>query len=566
LKEQRVKGWWLIRLALTIVGKKGLAELQKSSKDARLSQEKALRSFLENCQNTVYGKEHNFSAILEAPGQDIFEVFRKNVPLNDYENLRSYVERHKNGEADVLFPGKPKMYGTTSGTTKEPKWIPITERYYQEVYKKSNQTWFYTLIKNKPKAFYGKTLSIVGKAIEGAAPDGTVYGSISGISQRDIPHFMDDLHPAPADIFHITDYKARYYAIMRMGIERDVTLIITANPSTLVEMQTNANEFFDEYVQDIENGTLSRRFPIPDEIRSVLESRLKPNPSRAEELRQMKVRFGTVLPKHYWPRMQIVNVWMCGNTTIYLEKIRDSFPVHTVFHEFGYFSTECKAGLVLKSNTLDTVPSGHMIYFEFIHESETEQKNPKIYQLWELKKGELYCPVVTTSAGLYRYNMMDLVEVTGFYNQYPLIKFVQKVNGTISLTGEKLHERQFIEAVRLCSQEMGLPIIFFVGFASPEKSSYRFYYEFADQTISMQRAEEFTKAVDIRLREFNIEYESKRNSNRVKAPDTALLVKDSFEQFKATCIDKGYRDGQFKLNLLMLDEKRQEMFESLVKK
>ncbi|MDR3174467.1 MAG: GH3 auxin-responsive promoter family protein [Treponema sp.] len=566
MKEQWVKGWWLIRLALTIVGEKGLAELRKSSKDARQSQEKALRSFLENSKDTVYGKEHNFSNILEAQGQDIFEAFRKNVPVNDYENLRPYVERHKNGEADVLFPGKPKMYGTTSGTTREPKWIPITERYYQEVYKKSNQTWFYTLIQNKPKVFYGKTLSIVGKAIEGAAPDGTVYGSISGISQRDIPHFMEVVHTAPADVFHTTDYKARYYAIMRMAIEQDVTLIITANPSTLVEMQTNANEFFDEYVQDIEAGTLSRRFPIPDEVRTALEARIKPNPERAEELRQMKVRHGTVLPKHYWPRMQIVNVWMCGNTTVYLEKIRNSYPEHTVFHEFGYFSTECKAGLVLKSNTLDTVPSGHMIYFEFIHESETEQRNPKIYQLWELRKGELYCPVVTTSAGLYRYNMTDLVEVTGFFNQYPLIKFVQKANGTISLTGEKLHERQFIEAVRTCGQEMGLPISFFVGFASQEKSNYQFYYEFTDQAISMQRAEEFTEAVDARLGEFNIEYESKRNSNRVKAPDTFRLVKDSFEQFKAACIEKGYRDGQFKLNLLMLDEKRQEMFNDLVKK
>jgi hypothetical protein len=561
-----VKGWWLIRLALGIVGRKGLAGLRKSSKAARQAQETVLRSFLTSAKDTVYGKEHNFSAILEAQGPDLFEAYRKQVPINDYENLRPYVERHKNGEADVLFPGKPKMYGTTSGTTKEPKWIPITEQYYQEVYKKLNQTWFYTLIKNKPRVFYGKTLSIVGKAIEGAAPDGTVYGSISGISQRDIPHFMEVVHTAPADVFHITEYKARYYAIMRMGIEQDVTLIITANPSTLVEMQTNANEFFDEYVSDIENGTLSKRFTIPDTVRQALESRLKPNPVRAEELRQLRVRYGTVLPKHYWPHMQIVNVWMCGNTSIYLEKVRNSFPEHTVFHEFSYFSTECRAGLVLKSNTLDTVPFGHMTYFEFIHESDTEAKDPKVYQLWELRKGERYCPIVTTSAGLYRYNMTDLVEITGFYNQYPLIKFVQKTNGTISLTGEKLHERQFIEAVRCCSQEMGLPIGFFVGFANTEKSNYRFYYEFADQTISLPRAEEFTKAVDARLMEFNPEYESKRTSNRVKAPDTSLLVKDSFEQFKEACIDKGYRDGQFKLNLLMLDAKRQEMFEELVKK
>jgi hypothetical protein len=105
-----------------------------------------------------------------------------------------------------------------------------------------------------------------------------------------------------------------------------------------------------------------------------------------------------------------------------------------------------------------------------------------------------------------------------------------------------------------------------VGFANPQKSNYRFYYEFIDQTISTDRAEEFSRAVDTRLQEYNTEYESKRTSNRVKAPDTSLLVKDSFEQFKAACIDKGYRDGQFKLNLLMLDANRQELFEPLVKK
>jgi hypothetical protein len=232
----------------------------------------------------------------------------------------------------------------------------------------------------------------------------------------------------------------------------------------------------------------------------------------------------------------------------------------------GYMATECKAGLVLKSNTLDTVPMGQKTYFEFIHESELENPTPKVQQLWEVKKGERYCPVVTTSAGLYRYNMSDLVEITGFYNEYPLFKFIQKMNGTISLTGEKLHERQFIEAVTTCSHELGLPFNFFVGFANPEKSNYRFYYEFTDQTISQARAEEFTKAVDARLREYNPEYESKRESNRIKAPDTSLLVKDSFEQFKAACIDLGYRDGQFKLNLLMQDEKRQAMFDELVKK
>jgi hypothetical protein len=336
MKEPRVKGWWLIRFALSAIAKKALKEMEKESKNGKKAQEESLRRILTYAKDTVYGKEHHFDEILRASAaEELFSLYRKNVPINDYEDLRPYVERHKNGESGVLFPGKPKFYATTSGTTREPKWIPVTDEYYREVYQKMNQLWLGSLIIEKPRMFYGPCVSIVGKAIEGAAPDGTVYGSISGVAQAEIPEFVKVIHTAPAEVFHIPDYKARYYAIMRMGIERNSHGIITANPSTLVEMQTNANEFYDEYVHDIENGTLSRRFAIPDRIRTVLEAKLKPNPRRAKELRELKAKHGTVLPKHYWPDMQVVNVWFCGNTNIYFEKIKDSFPKDCVFHEFS---------------------------------------------------------------------------------------------------------------------------------------------------------------------------------------------------------------------------------------
>ncbi|MDR0759759.1 MAG: GH3 auxin-responsive promoter family protein [Treponema sp.] len=566
MKEPRVKGWRLIKLALTIVGKKGLKELDKVSKDGKKAQAQTLRNILEAAKHTVYGKEHRFAEILAADtAEELFVRYRKYVPVNDYEDLRPFIERHKSGEADVLFPGKPKIYATTSGTTKEPKWIPVTEAYYQEVYKKMNQIWLYTMIMNKPNAFYGCVPSIVGKAIEGRAPDGTLYGSISGVMQRDVPKFMRSIHPSPAIVFHIPDYKARYYTIMRNAIAHEnCTGIITANPSTLVEMQNNANEFFDDYVNDIEHGTLSHKFDIPDDIRQKLEAQLVPNPQRAKDLRALKTKYGRVLPKHYWPNMVIIDTWFCGNTHIYLDKIKDSYPKDCVFHEFSYVSSECKAGVVLKANSPDTVLFGHKIYFEFIHESELDKPEPKICQMYEVKQGERYAMLVTTSAGLYRYNMNDLLEITGWHNQFPTLKFIQKINGTISLTGEKLHERQFIEAVRKAEQRAGKKAPFFVGFADLQASNYKFYYEFSDD-ITTEDAKAFTKEVDRILTEFNMEYKEKRASNRVKDPETFLLVPQSFEQFKARCIDLGYRDGQFKLNLLMQDEKRHAMFKDLIK-
>ena len=562
----KLKGSLKIKLALGLVGEIQKSKLNKASKDVKKSQEVTLRRILEYAKDCEWGKAHNFEKILAAKNADeLFKLWQENVKPQDYEDLREYVERHKNGEENILFPGKPMMYATTSGTTKEPKWIPITDEYYNNAYSKMTKLWLHSFQMHRPKVFENVCTSIVGKAIEGEAPDGTVYGSVSGVTRRDCPEFIKGLYAEDNAVFAISDYKARYYTIMRTGIEKDVHLLVTANPSTIVEMQNNVNEFFDEYVKDIENGTLSENLNIEPELRKDIEARFSPNPERAKELRELKEKYGTVLPKHYWPNIQVLTTWKCGNTHVYMEKFKNSFPENMLHQEFGYFASECRAGLVMNGAD-DTVLFPHMHYFEFISEEDLGKDNPTFLQLHELEVGKRYCIYVTTFAGLYRYNMNDLVKVTGFYGTIPTIQFIQKVNGIISLTGEKLHERQFIEAVQQTEKEMNLYTKFFVGFADVDKSNYQLYYEFADKSVDQAKAEEFTNVVDAKLKEINIEYEAKRASFRVKDPETHILQEESFETYKARCIAQGSRDGQFKLNLLMQDERRHAMFKDLIKK
>ena len=539
-------------------------KLKSVSRNPRRTSEQTLRGILNYAKDTVYGREHHFADILAAKDdKELYALYQQYVPAQEYEALRPYVERHKNGEANVLFPGKPIMYATTSGTTKEPKWVPITDVYLNSVYGKMTKVWLFNFIKNRPKVFTGKIVSIVGKVIEGYAPDGTVFGSVSGVTQRDCPKFVKKLYASPADVFSITDYNARYYAIMRMGIERNITLIVTANPSTIVEMQNNVNEFYDQYVDDIEHGTLNKDLNISPEIRAAIRPYLKPNPERAAELRALKQKYGTVLPKHYWPNLQILNTWKCGNTKVYVDKFEHSFPEQMLHQEFGYFSSECRFGLVL-DDTNNTVLFPHFHYYEFIEEHDLENEHPHFLQLHELEQGKRYCPFVTTYAGLYRYNMNDLVEVGPNFVNTPTVHMIQKVNGIVTMTGEKLHERQFIEAVHAAEKELQMPVKFFVGFADLSISAYHFYYEFENLATTQQQAEQFTRKVDQVLQQSNIEYKAKRESFRVKDPVTHRLQRESFEHFKAQCIAEGARDGQFKMNLLMQDEKRHAKFKTLV--
>lgn len=564
--KAKTKNLWLINFALGFVGRKQLKKVIKASKNCKKTAGQTLRSILTYAKDSEWGKAHNFEQILAATtDEELYSLWQKNVPPADYEDFRPFVERHKNGEENVLFPGKPKMYATTSGTTNAPKWIPITNEYYDNVYSKMTNLWLYSFYMHRKKCFAGPAVSIVGKAIEGYAPDGTVYGSVSGVTRRDIPDFIKPIHSAPADVFDITDYKARYYTIMRIAIEQNVHIIVTANPSTIVEMQNNVNEFFDAYCDDIEHGTLNKDLDIPAEVRANLQSCFKSNPERAKELRALKEKYGKILPKHYWPDLQVLTTWKCGNTKKYMEKFTDSFPENTLYQEFSYFASECRAGLVLNGGN-DTVLFPHMHYFEFVEESELGTDNQTFKQIYELEVGKRYSAFITTYAGLYRYNMNDLIEVTGFYNSIPTIQFIQKINGIISMTGEKLHEHQFMDAVALAEKETGISTKFYVGFADINESVYQMYYEFADENISDDDVKKFNSTVDLKLKEVNIEYAAKRDSLRIKECIPHVLIKESFETFKQECLKNGFRDGQFKLNLLMQDEKRHAMFKELVKK
>lgn len=543
-------------------------KLKKASKNPRKEQEKTLRAILEYAKDSEFGKEHNFAEILDAKNDaELFARYQKNLKPAEYEDFRPYVNKMKAGQADVLFQGRPQLYATTSGATGEPKWIPISERYLSDIYGKMNKTWLFNFLHLKKKVYAGKIISIVGKQIEGYTEDGTIYGSVSGFTQARCPGFVKKLYTNPSCLYNIEDYAARNYALMRMGIERNVTLCVTANPSTMVELQHNVDMWFDDFCDDIEKGTLSNKFEIPAEIRKELEACLKPNPARADELRELKKKYGQVTPKLYWPQLQLLTTWKCGNTKIYLDKLNGTFPEGMLHQEFAYFSSECRAGLVL-DDTNETVLFPHMHYYEFKKAEDFDDPNARFYQLDELVPGQMYCPFVTTFSGLYRYNMNDILMASEpLFGTTPRVHMVSKVNGIVTITGEKLYEGQFVDAVKKAEKETGMTLNYFCGYADLKESRYDWCFEFADTTTTQEAAEAFAKKVDDNIKKTNIEYEAKRNSFRLHDPQVFRLVPNSFQQWKVGIISKTGQDAsRFKPNVLAQHEERhQEILKYIIK-
>lgn len=555
----------LINLGLAIMSLPGRMSLARASRNPEKASARTLRKILNLAKNTAYGKEHHFGAIVKArKPEQLFRLYEKSVRASEYESFRPYVERHKHGEANVLIPGKPLMYATTSGTTSKPKWIPISQKYMKDVYDVMSHIWLDNFARVRPKFLSGGLVVSVAKVVEGYAEDGTIFGSVSGVTAKKIPSIIRKRFVTPPEVYDISDYTARYYVMMRLAIAHSVSYIVAPNPSTLLELIHNAEEYFDDYIEDIENGSISEKFDVSPEIRSVLAGFTVPDPERADFLRRVKEKCGGKPQlKDWWPDMQLLSSWKCGNTAIAAEKVQQQLPAGCCYQELGYFASECRFGLVLDEGIDSTLfPNYH--YYEFIEESDLENPEPRFLRLHELEQGKRYCIYVTTFSGLYRYNMNDLVEVGGWNGKTPKIHMVQKVNGIVSITGEKLYEKQFIEAVHEAERQSGLKANFFIGFADPEEACYDFYYEFEKRKIRRSKAEAFTKIVDSQLMEMNIEYQSKRASHRLKEPKTFVLKRNAYDHFKRRSLLEGARDGQFKLVMLLQDKRRQRWINSLI--
>lgn len=535
-----------VSTALKLKTRNKFRDLEEVLENPEKSVEAGLRSILEFGKDSVYGRKYDFAYILEADTSE--ELYRRysRLPIITYEDITEYIDRSIHGESDVLFKGKPIMYMITSGTTSKPKLLPVSPHYIRSITDMTNMT-LVNFMNYSSDIFDGKIFAITGKAREDVTPDGTGIGSVSGYNREKMSELVKGIYSVPGEVFDVEDYDARYYLLMRFSIEEDVRLLITANPTTVNELLKNAEKNFDNYCNDIESGTIIGTLDMPEETRKILEEKLKPNPVRAAELRALKKENNIPLPRDYWPNMRVLCTWKCANTAYYIKEFYRAFSKNTKHIEFGYYASECKFGFPLDESDY-SILFPHEYYIEFVKEEQLNETNPKTYRIHELIEGESYCVIISTKSGLYRYNMADIVVAGPKNRNTPTVKMLQKTSGIVSMTGEKLSERQFNIAVTRAAENTGKDISFFIGFANIEELNYDIYVEFDERDITGSGIRSFEDEIDKQLREMNVEYAAKRESLRLGRPVVHPLPENSFVKYKKALIEaKETRDNQFKM-------------------
>ena len=217
-----------------------------------------------------------------------------------------------------------------------------------------------------------------------------------------------------------------------------------------------------------------------------------------------------------------------------MSALRHQLSPHTRVLELGYIASEFRATITLGHRVGGGLPTFDTHFFEFVERDRWDRGEPEFLTLDRIRKGADYYIVVTTPSGLYRYLINDLVRVAGFLHKAPLLRFVQKGKGVTNITGEKLYECQVLDAVRKAMDEMGCALRFVMMLADEEARAYRLYIE--PVVGPKPTAAWIAKVVDAKLANTNLEYQAKRESDRLGPIEVHWLREQAGDAYKQFCV------------------------------
>ncbi|MDD5679884.1 MAG: GH3 auxin-responsive promoter family protein [Candidatus Omnitrophica bacterium] len=518
---------------------------ERSTENPVKTQKKVLFEYLSRNRNTEYGKKYGFSGIRT------ISDYQKLVPMSDCDILHPYLTRMTKGEPNILTYDKPVFFGVTSGTTAKPKLIPVT-KYSKSRKMEVMNLWGYYAWRDHPKALAGKILAVISSEIEGFTESKLPYGAESGHAYKNLMYVFKNFYALPYQVFDIMDYEARYYCILRIAMEQNITSLDTLNPSTLIILCEKIKGWKEKIIEDIEKGALNKNINLPENIRKILERPLKPNPVRARVLRRILAEKKELLPKYFWPDLELIGCWKAGPIRLYLKELPGYFG-NTAVRDLGCLSTEARSSIPMSDDGAAGVLAIGANFYEFIPKEDMRKEKKRFLLCDQLEKGKEYFLVVTTPGGLYRYNIDDIITVDGFFNKTPMIEFVQKGLNASSLAGEKLYESHICEAINKAAEKNKLLIEFFS--ACPRKGNppgYVFLVEF-EKEPPLGGAKALLKSIEEELYNQNAEYRDKRRQQLLRPPVLKIVKKGDFEKYRAKKIREGAHDSQFKVPELTSD-------------
>ncbi|GAB4382034.1 MAG: GH3 auxin-responsive promoter family protein [Elainellaceae cyanobacterium] len=530
------------------------ASFVEKTRQPLITQERYLWQLLQLQQATQLGQAFGLHEI------KTIDQFRQQVPVWSYSDYEPYSERVAQGEPNVLNPEPVVYINLTSGTTGKQKKVPVTRR-FQRSLGRANVTSFgffmealrtYSVERSVPLKF-GPMVSTNSVCVQGQTSGGIDYGPVTVGSYRMSRFLCSQFFAQPFTAMEVADSASRHYVCLLFGLCHPHTRGMSANfPMLILRTCHYLDKYAEELIHDINSGTIAPWLKLEPELRTRLERQHRALPSRARQLREVLRSAGRLTPQLAWPKLSLVATAKGGTSNFYLQRFPEYFgdlPVYggvygTAEGTFSvYHDLESEGGIL-------AIESG---FYEFIPPDQWEAEHPQTLLPTEVKVGEYYRMLVTTYSGFYRYDIGDVVEVIGFYEQTPIIVFRHRRGGLLSSTTEKTTEFHVTQTMQMLQQEFNLSLEDFCITLSEQEfpAHYLINIELASGQTLLD-PNQFLQRFDYWLGEFNHPYATVR-SDQVPPPRLRILAEGSFVKVRQRQLRRGTSDSQLKVPHLSED-------------
>ncbi|XP_008238544.1 PREDICTED: probable indole-3-acetic acid-amido synthetase GH3.1 [Prunus mume] len=543
---------------------KALQFIEETTRNTDSLQERVLSEILSRNAETEYLKRFGLRGATDR------DTFKSKVPVVTYEDLQPEIQRIANGDRSLILSSHPiSEFLTSSGTSAgERKLMPTI---HEEL---DRRTLLYSLLMPVmnlyvPDLDKGKGLYFLFVKAESRTPGGLVarpvltsYYKSEHFKTRPYDPYNDYTSPNEAilcpDSFQSMYTQMVCGLVMRHQVLRVGAVFASGLLRAIRFLQLNWRQL----AHDIHNGTLNPKITDPS-LRESLSGTLKPDPELSSFITKecCEENWEGIIPR-IWPNTKYLDVIVTGAMAQYiptLDYYSNGLPLACTM----YASSECYFGLNLKPMCKPSEVSytimPNMAYFEFIpHDPSapplSKHSPPRLVDLADVEVGKEYELVITTYAGLCRYRVGDILEVTGFHNAAPQFRFVRRKNVLLSIDSDKTDEAELQKAIDNASvllREFNTSVVEYTSFADTKTipGHYVIYWELLvkDPANNSPSHEVLDKCCLAMEESLNSVYRQGRVADNSIGPLEIRVVKNgTFEELMDYAISRGASINQYK--------------------
>lgn len=462
---------------------------------ALADQDAIFHEILKAAENTEFGKEHGFKEI------KTHADFVKNVPVRDYEAMKPYIEKVKEGKHNILWKGLPIYFAKTSGTTSGVKYIPITKESIPNHINSARNALLCYMAQSGNSLFANGKMIFLSGSPELERIGGIPTGRLSGIVNHHVPRYLRSNQLPTFSTNCIEDWEEKLNKIVDETVEMDMTLISGIPP--WVQM------YFDE----LEKRTGKKIKEIFPHFSVLVHGGVNFEPYKAKLFQSIGKEIDTL----------------------------ETFPASEGFFAFQYGRDT--DGLLLITN------SG--IFFEFVPIEEIHHPNPTRLTLKDVEVGKNYALIISSNAGLWAYNIGDTVKFTSL-NPYKIV-VTGRIKHFISAFGEHVIAEEVEDALLAAAGQMGFEITEFTVAPFISDSIGKSYHEwFIEFDTLPEDIESLSQKIDEELRSRNIYYDDLIRGKILQPLKITPIARSGFKDYMKSI---GKLGGQNKVPRLSNDRK-----------